>query len=183
MTRVRQLSPDEMTPAQRAVYDAILAGPRAAIGGPFMPWLQSPDLADRAQNLGAFVRFETSLPSRLSELAILVTARHWTAQYEWWAHEPIALKAGLNAGIVAAIKSRQRPRFAAEDEELVYDFASTLHAEHRVDDDLYARAQTMLGEPAVVELVGILGYYTLVAMTLNVYEMPLPEGESPPLPD
>ena len=133
------------------------------------------------------MRFSTSLPKRLKELAILVTARHWNAQFEWHAHEPEALDGGLDPEIIAAIRARRRPDFAPDlakaDEELVYEVSRALHEAHHIDDALYARAVETLGEDGTVELVGLLGYYTLVSMTLNAFDVPLPDGVAPPLDD
>lgn len=181
MARIEILSREEMNEEQGRIADEIAAGPRGAVRGPFQPWLRSPTLADRAQKLGAFCRFDTSLEARLSELAILVTARHWTAQYEWYAHAPIALEAGLAEAIIEAIRTRRTPEFSHPDEALVYRFASEYYASHRIDAATYAEAVQRFGEHGVVELVGIMGYYGLVAMTLNVFELDLPEGVSPPL--
>ncbi len=183
MSRIQQVAPDQMTATQRRVYDDILAGPRDSIHGPFNAWLQSPELADRAQKLGAFLRFDTSLPKRLSELAILVVARIWTAQFEWYAHKKFALEAGLAPGVIDSIEARRRPDLTNADEEAVYDFVIELHNTHTVTDGRYQAVLGHLGAAGTIELVGLLGYYTLVSMTLNVTQVPLPEGESPPLAD
>lgn len=179
MTRITQLTLEEMTAEQRAVAEAILSTPRKGIGGPFNAWLRSPELADRAQKLGAFCRFGSSLPPRLSELAILLTARHWTAQYEWYAHEPAALEGGLAPAIVEAIRERRRPEGMAADEEVVHDVFTALHADRRISDELYGRARDLLGEGGLADLVGIMGYYTLVSMTLNVFDVEVPGGLRP----
>ncbi len=182
MPRLPTLSPDEMTDAQRAVYDTISAGPRGSgARGPFNAWLQSPDFADRAQHLGALLRFGTSLSPRLKELAILTVARHWTAQFEWYAHKKFAIEGGLALDIIDALEARRRPDFVNDDEAAVYDFSIELHTTHGVGDGTYANAEKHLGAAGVVELVGLLGYYTLVSMTLNVFEVGLPEGEPLPL--
>ncbi|MDP6351879.1 MAG: carboxymuconolactone decarboxylase family protein [Alphaproteobacteria bacterium] len=182
MSRITPLSPEQMTPAQRRVRDTIIAGPRkTATHGPFNAWLQSPELADRAQNLGAFLRFSTSLSKRLSELAILVVARQWTAQFEWYAHRKLALESGLAEAVIDAIEARRRPDFANTDEIAVYEFTVELLDSCEVSDATYQAALDHLGPNGTVELVGLLGYYTLVSMTLNVYQVPLPEGEAPPL--
>jgi len=181
--RIDALTPERMDPAQRRVYDTIMAGPRGSMGGPFHAWLHSPELADRAQHLGAFCRFDSSLEKRLSELAILCTARHWTAQFEWYAHEPMARDGGLAQAVIDAVRERRRPAFAHADEAAVYDFCQELYADGRVGSETYARAVAELGQRGVVDLVGILGYYALVSMTLNVFEMPLPDGVAPPLAD
>ena len=182
MPRLPTLTPEQMTDAQRAVYDTISAGPRGSgARGPFNAWLQSPDFADRAQHLGALLRFGTSLSARLKELAILTVARHWTAQFEWYAHKKFAIDGGLALDIIDALEARQRPDFVHNDEAAVYDFSIELHATHGVSDGTYANAEKHLGSAGVVELVGLLGYYTMVSMTLNVFEVGLPEGEPLPL--
>ena len=182
MDRVPFLEPEDMTAAQRAVHDAIAAGPRGSSRyGPFNAWLQSPELADRAQRLGVLLRFGTSVPPRLKELAILCVARRWTAQFEWYAHKELALEAGLDPAVIDAVEARRRPAFANDDETAVYDFAQELLTRHDVSDPRYAAAEAALGRAGVVELVGVLGYYTLVSMTLNVFRAPLPDGIAPPL--
>ena len=191
MSRMTLLTPAELKSEQLRVYEAIGAGPRGGsiaspsggLMGPFNAWLRSPGLADPAQKLGAFLRFQTTLPARLSELAILITARHWSAQFEWHAHEPLARKGGLAPEIIAAIKARQRPPFANDDEELVYDFCTAVYETRGVDERTYKAAVAAFGEQGVVELVGLLGYYAFVSMTLNVFEAPLPDGVAPPLSD
>ena len=166
----------DMTEEQRRVHDETVAGRRGRVPAPLRVWLKSPELASRGQRLGEFVRYGTSLPPRLSELAILVTARHWTAHYEWYVHKKEALIAGLDAALIDDIAKRRLPRFKNDDERIVYDFAHRLHNDHLVNDELYGSALAMLGELAVVELVGLLGYYSLVSMTLNTFEIGLPEG-------
>jgi 4-carboxymuconolactone decarboxylase len=170
-----------MNDAQARIASEIAAGPRGGLRGPFPAWLRSPKLADRGQKLGEFIRFNTSFPPTLSELAILITARHWTAQYEWYAHARIAREAGIDAAVIEAIAKRERPPLDTEEAEIVYDFCTENYATHRVGDALYARAVGAFGEKGVAELVGIMGYYTLVAMTLNVFELSVPEGEPEPL--
>ena len=130
--------------------------------------------ADQAQKLGAFCRYNTSLPKRLSELAILITAKNWRAQYEWYAHEPMARDGGLGDDVIAAIKAGTRPAFAAADEEAVYNLGMELYETQRVSDATFAAAKAQLGEAGVVELVGIMGYYALVSLTLNAFQVPLP---------
>jgi len=179
MPRLDMPDAADMTDDQRAVCDETIAGRRGHVPVPLRAWLASPELARRAQRLGEFVRYKTSLPPRLSELAILVTARHWTAQYEWYAHKTEALKAGLDAGVIDAIAERRPPPFASDDERVVYDFSRRLHEDHAVADDLYRSSVDALGPAAVVELVGLLGYYTLVAMTLNTFEFGVPDGDPP----
>ncbi len=184
MSRIDVIAAQDMTADQRRVWEAIRAGPRGQVaGGPFNAWLRSPELADRAQALGAFCRFQTSFEPRLSELAILVTARLWSAQFEWWAHARLARQAGLDPEIIAAIEARRQPTFTDQDERAIYDFATMLSTEHQISDPVYEEVRDRFGEGGVAELVGILGYYTLVSMTLNTFQVPVPDGEPPPLSD
>lgn len=179
--RLPPLPPEDLSPEQSEVARSILAGPRRSLDGPFRAWLRSPVLAERLQRLGEYVRFDNVLPRRLSELAILITARHWTAQFEWYAHHPLALEAGLDPAVAAAIAADREPAAMAADERAVYDFATQLHRTGRVGDAAYDVALAAFGEQGVVDLIGICGYYTIVAMTLNVAEVALPEGEALPL--
>lgn len=161
----------DATPAQKAVLDEILSGPRGNLNGPFLGWIHSPELAQHAQRLGAFCRYNTGLPLRLSELAILVTAARWRAQAEWYIHYPIALEAGVREADAESIRQGRRPEFADPDDALIHDFASELYDARRVSDATYAKAAERFGHRIVVNLVGLLGYYALVAMTLNVFGM------------
>jgi 4-carboxymuconolactone decarboxylase len=140
-------------------------------------WLHSPELARRAQKLGEFIRYDTCLPPELSELAILVTARHWTSHFEWYAHKRDGLKAGIDPKIIAAIAARRAPDFGEARAKVVHDYARTLLATGRTPDALHEAAAKALGERGVVDLVGIVGYYSLVALTLNAFEIGLPDGE------
>jgi 4-carboxymuconolactone decarboxylase len=180
MSRVPRLDPEKLAPEQRKVYDAIVAGPRGCVVGPLRVWLQSPGLADRAQALGAFCRFGTSLPPRLSELVILVTGAHWQAAFEWHEHAPIGLKARLDAGTIEAIRVGKPPNLMKSDEAAVYAFAKELLEKRKVSAATYERAVAEIGLTAVVELVGILGYYSLVSMTINAFEVPPPDGAPQP---
>ena len=180
MPRFPDLSPDRMTEAQKGLAEAVPSGPRGGIRGPFAVLLRSPELADRAQKLGEHLRFHSSLPARLNEFAIIINARFWESKYEWFAHRPLAVKAGLAEAIADAVAKGQRPHGMKEDEALVYDFCTTLHRRHFVDDALFERARTLLGDQGVVDLIGVSGYYTLVSMVLNVAEIPLPAGTPPP---
>ena len=179
--RIRDISPEDMSPAQRRVADAAIAGKRGRIPAPLRAWLHSPEMGDRAQSLGAFLRYDTSLGPALSELAILVTARFWTSQYEWYAHEKEALKAGIDKAVIDAIAERRPPALPDAKARAVYDYATELHTAHTVSAPVHEAAVAALGETGVVELVGLLGYYTLVAMTLNAFEIGVPEGETPRL--
>ena len=187
------LKPELMTPEQAKLVQALLAGPRGggdasaeAVSrlmhrGPFNAWLRSPELGDRLQELGEYIRFNTSLPLRLNELAILITARHWTSQYEWYAHQQFALKAGLEPKIIADLAQNKRPKNMQDDAAAVYDFCTQLHREKKVSDAAYRRAVALFGEKGVMDLIGVSGYYTAVSMTLNVAEVPLPAGQKNPL--
>ena len=183
MNRLPELSEDALSPEQREIRDTIASGPRGGARGPFPAMLRSPELAKRAAHLGEFLRFNTSLPPRLSELAILVTARAWTAQYEWYAHAKLALKGGLDPKIVDAIAERREPPFEKDDERTVYTFCKELHETHGVSDATYARTKAAFGERGIIEIIGLSGYYVLVGMTLNVARVQLPEGEPLPLKD
>lgn len=179
--RIRDIAPDEMTPAQLRVAEAAAAGKRGHIPAPLRAWLHSPEMGDRAQRLGEFLRYDTSLGPALSELAILVTARFWTAQYEWYAHKREGLRAGIDPAVIDAIAARRTPALADPKAQAVYDYATALHGRHEVPDAVHSAAVAALGEAGVVELVGLLGYYTLVAMTLNAFHIGLPDGEQPEL--
>ncbi len=177
MSRLKELAYDEMTDAQRRVHDDILAGPRDRVAGPMNAWFRSPELADLCQRLGAFCRYGTSLGQRLTELAILTVARTWTAQVEWCAHKPLALAAGVKPAVIDAIEARRPPEFARSDEAAVHALAAELQERRAVGAATYARALAELGEQKLVELVGVLGYYTSVAMVLNAFEVPIPDFE------
>ncbi|QDQ79816.1 carboxymuconolactone decarboxylase family protein [Paraburkholderia megapolitana] len=159
------------TPEQKAVLDEILSGPRGNLNGPFLGWIHSPELAQHAQRLGAFCRYQTGLPLRLSELAILVTAARWQAQAEWYIHYPIALQAGVREEDAQALLRGKRPAFTDADDALIYAFASELYDAKRVSDATYAQTVERFGHTVTINLVALLGYYALVAMTLNVFDM------------
>jgi 4-carboxymuconolactone decarboxylase len=182
MPRIPLPTLESMTPEQRRVYDAVVSGPRGALRGPLRAALHNPELADKWQQLGALLRYRTSLPPRLSELAILVTARHWDCQFEWYAHEPEAIRGGLASAVIEAIKHCERPLFMQADEQVIYDYCSQLHERHGVDQQTYDSALREFTPVGVVELTALCGYYTMVAMTLNAHELPLPDGTPPPLP-
>lgn len=156
---------------QKAVLDEILSGPRGNLNGPFLGWIFSPEFAQHAQRLGAFCRYQTGLPLRLSELAILVTAARWQAQAEWYIHHPIAVEAGVPAQLAEAIRIGSEPVFDDADDALIHAFATELYETRRVSDATYRNAVERFGHTVVINLVGLLGYYTLVAMTLNVFDM------------
>lgn len=174
MTKPPRLPPtsrDAMSDAQKQVLDAILAGPRGNLDGPFLGWIHSPQLAHHAQQLGAFCRYHSGLPLKLSELAILVTAAKWQCQAEWFIHHPIALRAGLSPAVAEQLRTGMTPRFLDGQEELVWRFASELYDDKRVSDATYGAMVDAFGLETVVNTVALLGYYALVAMTLNVFQM------------
>jgi 4-carboxymuconolactone decarboxylase len=176
--RFKPLTYEQMTPEQKKMTDHILSGERASMGGPFIVLLRSPEMGDIAQQLGAYLRFRTSLPRKLNEMAIIMVGRHWTAQYEWYAHKSLALQAGLNPAIVEAIAAGKRPAAMAKDEETIYNFTTELLNTKQVSDATFAAAVQAFGERGVVDLVGVIGYYQLVSSILNVDRYPLPAGET-----
>ncbi|WP_291864576.1 carboxymuconolactone decarboxylase family protein [Bradyrhizobium sp.] len=175
--RLKLLSPGEMNADQKQTYDESIAGKRGAPPPPMMAWLNSPEMARHATRLGGMLRFDTIFPAELSEIAILVTARHWTSHYEWWAHKRLALKGGMDLRIIEDIRDRRTPVFDDPRGQMIYDVARSLHEGHGVSRPLYDEAVKLLGERGIVEIIGLCGYYTLVAMTLNTFEFELPEGE------
>ena len=193
MSRISYTTPESFTEAQKRLFKSITGGKRGegrapedllnserGMSGPFNAWLRTPVLGEAAQRLGETVRFESNLPPQLRELAILIVAAKWKAQYEWWAHERIAKQEGLDERIIKSVKAKTIPDFSNPTAAVVYNFTHELINEHRVSDHLYHKAVDLLGETGVTELVILLGYYTLVSMTLNVFEVPVPAGENPP---
>ena len=178
--RMPEMTLEQMTPAQRTIAEAIMSGPRGRMSGPFNTWLRSPVLADRLQKVGEYVRFNTSLDKRLNEMAIIMTAQHWGSQYEWFAHAPLAIKAGLDPDIVAALGAGRKPEKMKDDEAIVWAFATQLRRDHHVDDDIYARAVDKLGENGVMDLIAVSGYYDVVSMTLNVAHVAPPKDAQLP---
>jgi len=165
-----------MSAHQRKVYDAIIAGPRGRVRGPLAVWLHRPGLAEPAQALGQYCRYESSLPPRLSELAILTMAALWRSGFEWWAHHPVAMQAGLSPGVAEQIRVGGNPVFDHEDEAIVFRFIQSLVENREVTDDMYEYAIKVLGRDNVVDLVGLAGYYTLISMTLNVFDIQPPDS-------
>lgn len=181
MARIPLLNTREgLNPAQAAVFDAVVSGPRGKIQGPLMAALHNPDLADKWQKLGAALRYETSLPPRLSELVILVTAKAWACQLEWHLHEAYALAAGLTQDEIDAVKRSDREALAEGETRETYDFCDELQRVKRISEDVYQRALRRFGVRGVVEMTALAGYYTMVAMTLNAHNFPLPAGVEPP---
>lgn len=177
----RLAAPDSAsyTPHQREIHDAIASGPRGVVRGPLAVWLHRPELAAKAQELGRYCRYGTMLDARLSELAILVTGRIFGSEYEWQAHKAHALKAGLSPEIIEAIRRNEKPDFTAPEEAVVHDVARAAHKTRQVTDALYARAVELLGEQRLVDLIGLLGYYTLISLTINIFRVP-PIGDAEP---
>jgi 4-carboxymuconolactone decarboxylase len=191
--RFKPIPLDQLTPEQRTLSDAIKSGPRSKLkssgasrpgplGGPFNVWLRSPGIGDLVQKLGEEIRFRSSLAGKLNELAILVTARHWTSQYEWVAHHKLALEGGLNPAIAEDIAQGRRPSAMDADETIVYEFSRELHQTQAVSDATYNAALARFGERGVVDLISVNGYYSLVSMCLNVDRTPVPDGAPLPLP-
>ena len=175
--RLPAIAPEAMTPAQRAVHDATVAGPRGRMVPPVAAWLHSPGVAAPAQQLGRHIRYESSLPQAWNEMAILLVARHWGASYEWYAHKRMALEAGLEPDAVAAILAGRRPALPAA-AMAIHDYAATLLVKRNVSIGQHEAMVAHWGTRGVVDLVALLGYYTLVSMTLNAFDVGLPAGEA-----
>jgi len=171
VARIPDLDISRLSPEQDRVYKAIASGPRGAVRGPLAVWVNRPELAEKAQQLGRYCRYESSLEPRLSELAILVTARIWDAAFEWEAHEPIARKSGLSDTVITALANDEEPRFTQPDESAVYQFARELNLNRKVSDELYSDAERILGRDGLIDLVGVLGYYALISMTISAFEV------------
>jgi 4-carboxymuconolactone decarboxylase len=179
--RMPPIPADSMTDAQRSAVADFKAARSADVSGPFVPLLRSPEVMSRARAMGDYLRFKSALPPRLSEFVILIIARRWTQQYEWNAHQPLALEAGIHADVVDAIADGRRPEHMAADEDVLYTLSDELHRTQSVSDATYARAVTALGEQGVIDAIGITGYYTMLAMVMNTARTPLPEGQRPTL--
>ena len=179
--RMGRIAPEKMNDAQKKVAAAIAAGPRGEVRGPFNVLLRSPGLAGPVQQVGEYLRFQCPLDQRVIELTALIAARDWTQQYEWSAHSRHALKAGLKPALVEAIAEGRRPAGMAADEEIVHDFVTELLARKGVSDKTYERAVAKFGEAGVVDITGIAGYYSMIAMQMNVARTPVPDGKPPPL--
>jgi 4-carboxymuconolactone decarboxylase len=181
---------EQRTPAQQALATAIQTGPRAnvpgrdnSIGGPFNIWLRSPGVGDLIQQLGAELRFRSSIPAALNEFAIIITAREWSSQYEWHAHHRLALAAGLPASVAEDLVQGRRPGGMSEDQRIVYDFCTEMHRTHFVSDATFAAAKARFGEQGVVDLIAVSGFYVMVSMALNVGRVSIPNGGALPLPE
>lgn len=175
--RIDLPSAETMSPPQRAIYDAVVSGPRGRMVGPLRAVIHSPDLADKWQKLGEYLRYQTVLPEPLKELAILVCGRRWNSDVEWAIHSKIARKAGISDSVIAAIEAGQSVSFADEAQREVYDFSRLLLHHGQVSDPVYAAIRERWGDQGVVELTGLVGYYSMVAMMVNAHLVPVPEGE------
>jgi 4-carboxymuconolactone decarboxylase len=183
--RMPPIAADKLTEAQKKAIEEFRTARSAEISGPFVPLLRSPEVLGRARAMGDYLRYRSALPPRLSEFVILMTARAWTQNYEWNAHEPLARQAGLQVAVIKAIADGRRPENMADDEEILFSFCDELRRNQSVSDATYARAVTKFGEQGVIDTVGLVGYYTMIAMVLNTARTPLPGGASPvltPLP-
>ena len=178
MDRMPPLVAERMTQAQKRAAAELAAGPRGGVHGPFIPLLRSPDLMDRLQKVGEYLRYQSSLQARLNEFVMLIVARHWSQQFEWCVHYPLALKAGLDRGVADAVAEGRRPRGMAEDEELAHDFCDELLRTHGVSDATYRRSVDKFGEQGVIDMLGLIGYFTTVSMVLNVAHTPPPDDPS-----
>jgi len=182
--RFKPLVESEMSEAQLKAVREVASGPRGRLDpdGPSALLLRSPELMSRTQKVGEYLRFNSSLPRRLNEFAILITARQWNAQLEWFVHQPLAVKAGLAPAVAADLAQGKRPTGMTDDEEIVYQFCKELHETKTVSDPIFKAAVDKFGERGVIDLIGLTGYYTMLAMVLNVAKQPLPNGAPPPLP-
>jgi 4-carboxymuconolactone decarboxylase len=179
--RMPPLPPDRLTPAQRAAVEEIESGPRGAVVGPFIAALRSPEFMRRLQKLGEYLRFGNAVGPRLTELAVLLVARRWSAQFEWVMHAPIAAERGIRPETIDAIAEGRRPPALADDELAVFDLVSELLQDGAVSDSSYERAVSVVGEAGVIDLIGIVGYYSMLAMILSVAQTPLPPDKAPVL--
>jgi 4-carboxymuconolactone decarboxylase len=174
--RFKPLTYDEMTAAQKTMLENLIAGPRSGANGPFNVLLRSPEMGDIAQKFGASMRFSSSIPPRLNEMAIIIVARYWTSQYEWYAHHRAALQAGLNPAVADAIAAGKRPAGMQKDEEVVYNFCTELLNTKQMSDATFAATKALVGERGIVDLIGVMSWYQMVSALLNTDRYPLPEG-------
>ena len=181
--RLKPLTWEQLTQEQKTMVNDVLAGPRTSLDGPFNALLRSPEMGNLSAKLGEYVRFRTSVPRRLNEMAILLTAKWWSSQYEWSAHKTLALGAGLSASVIDDIQAGRRPARMQPDETVIYDFSAELRDRRRVSDATFKAALDVLGEKGVMDLIAVMGYYDLVSMVLNVDRYPLPAGAPLPFPE
>ena len=173
---------EQLNDVQKRVADRVLKVSSAGLGGPYAILLRSPVLLERYLGMTDYLRFETSLPKRLNELAILIEARLWDAQYEWWAHHPIAMRAGLSPEIAEDIRNGRRPAAMQEDEAVVYDVVTELLRDRNLTDATFERAKTVLGEQPTIDLIAVAGFYVMVSSVLIAGRVGIPDGSPPPLP-
>ena len=179
--RMPPIPPEKWTDAQRKSAEEITSGPRKDLVGPFIPLLRSPEYMSRLQRVGEYLRYKTNLGSNISEFIILMIARHWTQQFEWYSHESLALKAGIKPETIKAIAEGHRPAALTPDEEMLYEYITELLLNQSVSDPAYAKVLTRFGEQGVIDITGLCGYYTLLGMLMNVTRTPVPPGVTPPL--
>lgn len=179
--RFKPLTWETMNPAQKKMVSNLLSGERGGTGGPFNVTLRAPEMGDIAQNLGAYMRYHSSLPRKLNEFAIIITGRYWNSQYEFYAHRPLAIEAGLSESIANAVADNKRPTGMSADETAIYDFATEMLTTKKVSDAKFKAVVDKFGERGVVDLTAVMGYYHFVCMMLNLDGYPLPEGVKPPL--
>ena len=175
--RFKPLSYAEMTPEQKTMTDDVLRGERGSMNGPYNVLLRSPEMGDLAQKYGAYLRFHSSVPKKLNEFAILITAKHWNSQYEWYAHHKYGLQAGLSPALIATLAAGKRPSPMEADEEIVYNFVTGVLKTTQISDANFTAAKELLGERNLVELLGVVGYYQIVSMVVNTDRYPLAEGQ------
>ncbi|MEL7470374.1 MAG: carboxymuconolactone decarboxylase family protein [Pseudomonadota bacterium] len=178
MSRLSTPPYEDMSPEQQRVHDLIVSGPRGDLRGPFAAWLVNPDFAERAQTLGEYCRFKTTLSKDLAEIAICVTGAHYKSEFEWWAHAGFARDAGVSDAILDAVRTGADPEFTDPRQQIVYRTAIALNQRHRLSDAEFATAKQHLGEDGLVDVIGLCGYYALVSLTLNTYQMPTPDGST-----
>jgi 4-carboxymuconolactone decarboxylase len=176
LERMPPLNPENMTEAQKAAAQELTAGPRGGVKGPFIPMLRSPELMNRLQKVGEYIRFQSALETRINEFLMLIVSRHWTQQFEWGVHYPLALKAGVKAEVLDALAEGRRPAGMADDEEIAYDLCDELFRTHGVCDTTYRKAIGKFGEHGVIDMLGLVGYFFTVSMIMNV-------AHTPPQPD
>ncbi len=176
--RMPPLDDASLTEAQRKAAAALAAGPRGGVRGPFIPLLRSPELMDRLQRVGEYLRYHSVLPRKVSEFVVLVTAREWTQQFEWSVHVPAAMQAGLEPAIVEALAEGRRPCSMAEEEEIAYEVCDELFRTHGISERTYQRAVASFGEQGLIDLLGVVGYFTTVSMVMNVARTPPPENDA-----
>ncbi len=179
--RMPPIPAEKCTDAQKKAAEEITSGPRKELVGPFIPLLRSPEYMSRLQRVGEYLRYKTNLGSNISEFIILMIARHWTQQFEWYSHESLALKAGIKPETIKAIAEGHRPAAMTPDEEIVYEYINELLLNQSVSDPAYAKVVTRFGEQGVIDITGLCGYYTSLGMLMNVTRTPVPPGVTPPL--